>query len=193
MSKVLKQYKIMKKIILLVLVIICASNLDAQQLIQNNVETKVDFKIKNLGIYVKGNFSEVVFTGKFNKEDLSQSSFTVKIKVNSLSTGNKKRDAHLFKEHYFDAETYKEIKFTSTKIEKISENNYNLTGELTIKKTTKTIVIPIEINENDDFVIVKSEFDLNRKDYEVGGDLWILGNIVKAQITYSAKKQNFEK
>lgn len=161
---------------------------NAQKLIQNNAETKVDFKIKNLGLYVDGNFSEAVFNGNFNREDLIHSNFTVHINVNSLSTGNKKRDGHLFKEEYFDVEKYKAITFTSTKIENVSENKYNLTGTLTIKSTTKSIVIPLEIMEHGESLIIKSQFQLNRRDYGVGGNLWILSDIVNAQITYSAKK-----
>ncbi len=178
----------MKSIMVLVLFSIGFLYTNAQELIQNKTETKVDFKIKNLGLYVDGNFSEAVFNGNFNKEDLSHSNFNVLINVSSLSTGNKKRDGHLFKEAYFDVEKYKTIKFASTKIEKVSENKYTLTGKLTIKKTTKSIVIPLEIIENGESLIIKSEFDLNRRDYGVGGNSWILSDDVNAQITYSAKK-----
>jgi polyisoprenoid-binding protein YceI len=167
---------------------ISAFNLRSQELIQNKTETKVEFKIKNLGMYVSGNFSDYNFTGNFSSENIKESKLSVVIKVNSLSTKNKKRDAHLSKEEYFDVEHFKEIKFVSTKIEKTSANTYNLTGELTIKNITKTVVLPAEIIENKDSILIKSNFDINRRTYGVGGNVWILSNTVKAKVILSAKK-----
>ena len=159
----------------------------AQELVQNDA-TKITFKIKNIGIYVDGTFTETTVSSNFKSENLEDSYINAIINVNSITTKNVKRDKHLLKGDFFDAASYAILKLESTKIEKISENNYKLTANLTIKKTTKRIEIPLEINENDTSVHIKSNFSLNRRDYNVGGKSWVLSNTVKIQIVYAAKK-----
>jgi len=89
------------------------------------------------------------------------------------------------KAKYFDVEKFAEINFTSTKIEKLQENNFNLTGNLTIKNTTKLITIPFEIDTSKESLVIKSEFEINRRDYKVGGKSWVMSDQVKIKVLYT--------
>jgi polyisoprenoid-binding protein YceI len=178
----------MRLIPFLSLFLIVIFNSRGQQLVQNNAETSVDFKIKNIGMYVNGTFTEATVSSNFNTKNLEESYINATINVNSINTKNTKRDKHLLKDDFFDVEKYTTIKLVSTKIEKVSENNYKLKAKLTIKKTTKSIVIPLEVVEDDRSITIKSNFSLNRRDYGVGGSSWVLSNTVKIRIIYIAKK-----
>ena len=156
---------------------------------QNKIDqSSVNFKIKNIGTYAKGTFSESAISGNFSPTDLESSAIKVVIQVNSIDTGIVKRDKHLLEDDYFDAATYPTIEFSSTKIEKKSVTNYVLHGKLTIKKTTKTIQIPLITRDIGNSIEVKSNFDLSRKIYGVGGRSWILSDKVKAQVQFRVKK-----
>ena len=163
-------------------------SLNAQQPIQNKADIKVDFKIKNFGVYVTGSFSEVDMTSNFDLSNLDKSYINAIIKVVSINTGNVKRDEHLFKDDFFDVNNFKYIKLESSKIEKLSGTSYKLTAKLSIKNTTKLISIPLEIIENNDSLLIKSNFEINRKDYNVGGNMWVLSNNVKIEVVFNAKK-----
>lgn len=178
----------MKKLLFITLFILSVFSLNAQQWNQNRTETKVDFKIKNFGVYVSGSFSEVDIVSYFDPSNIEDSYINAVIKVRSINTGNVKRDEHLFKEDFFDVDNFKYIKLKSSKIEKISETSYILEAALTIKNTTKLISIPLELIEYDDSLLVKSNFVIRRKDYSVGGNIWVLGNNVKIMVVYKAKK-----
>ena len=178
----------MKKLLFITLLILSIFNLRAQQWSQNKTETKVDFKIKNFGVYVTGSFSEVDIVSNFDSSNIDNSYINAIIKISSINTGNVKRDEHLLKEDFFDVDNFKFIKLESSKIEKISETNFILEGELSIKNTTKIISIPLELIENDDSLLLKSNFIIRRKDYDVGGNIWVLGNNVKIMIMYKAKR-----
>jgi len=178
----------MKLLPLLILFLSHTVTINAQQWNQNTTETKADFKIKNIGMYANGSFAEVAIESNLNTENLKGSYINGIIKVNSINTRNKKRDKHLLANDFFDASKYPNIKLVSTKIEKTSTNHYKLTAKLTIKETTKRIVIPLEISENDASIVIKSNFNLNRRDYNVGGSSWVLSNTVKIQVVYTAKK-----
>lgn len=155
---------------------------------QERSTTTVDFKIKNLGSYVPGTFDTAKVQASFDKTRLQESFIMAQIPVITINTGNNKRDRHLLAKNYFDAENYQDIKFVSTKIEKESESNYILSGKLTIKNTTKQILIPLTIVETDLIVTIKANFHLNRRDYKVGGRSWILSNQVKIEIKHTIKK-----
>ena len=178
----------MKKFLFITLFILSIFNLHAQQWSQNKIETKVDFKIKNFGVYVTGSFSEVDIVSYFDPSNIQDSYINAVIKVSSINTGNVKRDEHLFKEDFFDVDNFKYIKLESSKIEKISETSYILEAELTIKNTSKLISIPLELTENDDSLLIKSNFIIKRKDYDVGGNIWVLGNNVKIIAVYKVKR-----
>jgi len=154
-------------------------------LIQNSTDTKVSFKVKNLGVSVGGEFTDVLFDSNFNIDDLNNSFIKATIKVISLDTGNKKRDKDLLKVKYFDVDNFSEINFSSTKIEKLQENSYSLTGNLTIKNTTELITVPFEIETSNGSLVIQSEFELNRRDYKVGGKSWAMSDQVKIKILYT--------
>ncbi len=179
---------IMKNLCYMILFYLSILSLNAQQLVQINGDTKVNFKIKNFGVNVTGSFSEVDIISYFDHSNLDNSYINTIIKVVSINTGNVKRDEHLFKDDFFDVDNYKYIKLESTKIEKISGTGYKLTAKLSIKNTTKLISIPLEIIENNDSLMLKSNFEINRKDYDVGGNTWVLSNNVKIEVAYKAKK-----
>ena len=169
---------------LFVLLFIFLTSSNAQEEVQNNIDTTIDFKIKNLGVHVKGIFTEAAVTSYFNVKSLEDSYINAIIKVNSINTKNKKRDTHLLKDDFFDAIEYPEIKLISTKIEKIAKNNYKLFANLTIKNKTISIEIPLDIQSNDKSIIIRSSFNLNRRDYNVGGSSWILSNTVKINVVH---------
>jgi len=175
----------MRTFFILTVCFIISISLNAQKEILTDPEIKIDFKIKNLGINVKGNFSEINITSYIDKDNLDNNYVNANIKVNSINTGNNKRDEHLLKEDFFDADKYEEIRFKSANIKKLQDNSYSLTGNLTIKNTTKIISIPLEINEAENSLIIKSKFEMNRRDFDIGGSSWVLSDIVKIEVVYN--------
>ena len=169
------------KTIISIFIFLVLFNVNHKTFEQTNTQTQVTFKIRNMGISVKGKFTDVFIESDFNKDDLNNSFINTTIKVNSISTNNKKRDEHLLKPDFFDAENFPEIIFKSTKIEKVNDEDYKITGNLTIKNTTKLVTVPVLIDD----VTLNFNFELNRRDYGVGGRSWILSNKVKIQIYFS--------
>ena len=156
---------------------------------QNNIEkSNVGFKIKNVGFYTTGTFSDSNFTGNFDLDDLKNSSVTVIIQVKSIDTGITKRDKHLLEADYFDVTNYPVIEFKSTKIVRKSETRYILYGKLTIKKKTKEVQLPLTVNAKGNLISISSDFRLSRKEYGVGGKSWVLSDKVKTHVQFTAKK-----
>jgi polyisoprenoid-binding protein YceI len=107
--------------------------------------SSVEFRVKHLGIStVRGEFRE--FEGQLEiGEDITSSKATGKIKAASIDTGEPKRDEHLRSADFFDVENYPDITFESTKIEVIDDEEFHVTGDLTMHGITKPITLHAEV------------------------------------------------
>ena len=108
--------------------------------------SKVGFAVKHMAIAtVRGEFTD--FDGVLELgEDLSTSKIRGTVKAASVDTNEPQRDAHLRSEDFFNADTYPEIAFESTRIEPIDDDSFRITGELTMNGITNEIVLTAEVN-----------------------------------------------
>lgn len=179
----------MKRLILFSLVILNSFWLNAQELEQGKEVSKVEFTIKNLGINVDGSFSKVSIDARVEDNDLANSFIKANIQVSSIETGIDKRDEHVLEEDYFDNKKYKTISLVSSKIDKISDNSYQLKASLTIKNIANQVIIPFTLKEQNGSITIASDFEINRKDYGIGGGSFVLGKTVKISVSHTYTKQ----
>ncbi len=119
---------------------------------------------------VTGKFTQFLITLDYVDSNLSKSSFRAEIKVGSINTGIERRDNHLKRPDFFDAEKFPEIIFQSNTIKK-TEDGYLVNGELTMHGITKSIEIPLEFKGSvDRYLAFEAKSSLLRSDYEVGTD-----------------------
>ncbi len=142
----------------------------------DNAHSEIQFKVKHLMITnVTGTFSSYKGSVTTEGDDFSTAQISFEIDVNSVNTGIEQRDAHLRSADFFEAEKYPVIKFESTGMEKVDAENYKLHGKLTIKETTKDVVLNVEYGGLvvDPYGNTKAGFTLNgkvnRKEY---GLMW---------------------
>ena len=93
---------------------------------------------------VRGAFNDFEGTGTFDAEDPSRSHLQVTIQAKSIDTRNADRDAHLRNNDFFDMDTYPELRFVSTAFDKVDDATFRVTGDLTIKDTTKPVTFDLE-------------------------------------------------
>ena len=151
-------------------------------------EAEITFKIKNAGVFVDGSFDSIQVVQDFDPENLNESSFQAKIPVSTIFTGIKSRDRHLLKAKYFNVEEYPEITFNSTDILKVDEG-YELTGDLTIKGITKSIKFDFKLEEGGLSTYYSGYLELDRRDYGVGKNHLILGDLVRITIQVPVESQ----
>ena len=106
--------------------------------------------------------------------------------INSISirTHNETRDNDLRSSNFLEAEKYPTITFKSTKIEPAGHDKYKLTGDLTIKGTTKPITLDVvRYGEFNDPAMghrigYAASGKLNRKDFGMRFDAMLDGKFV---------------
>jgi polyisoprenoid-binding protein YceI len=122
---------------------------------------------------VRGSFNEFEGSGYFDAEDPSKITMDITIQAKSIDTRNADRDNHLRSNDFFDMETFPTVTFKSTKVEKASDELYKVTGDLTIKGTTKPVTIDLEYGgaAKDPYGNERLGFDgkavVNRKDWGI--------------------------
>ena len=107
--------------------------------------SEVGFSVRHLMVSkVKGNFE--TFTGTIViDDDPLASSVTAEVELNSINTRDEARDGHLKSADFFDTETSPVLTFVSTSVTPAG-SDFKVTGDLTIKGTTKSVVLDLEFN-----------------------------------------------
>ena len=107
--------------------------------------SEVGFKVKHMMFTnVKGLFNDYSADIDFN-DDLKDANLQFEAKINSIFTNNADRDNHLKSADFFDAEQYPTLNFKSTNIQG-NGNEYEITGDLTIKGITKPVTLNAEFS-----------------------------------------------
>lgn len=122
---------------------------------------------------VRGQFEQ--FEGSFSIDggDFAGASAKVAIDVASLNTGNEQRDGHVRSGDFLNIEEYPQITFVSTSVTPTGPATLDLTGDLTIKGTTRSVTVPFEFQgaAQDPFGNHRVGFEgstvINRSDYGI--------------------------
>jgi polyisoprenoid-binding protein YceI len=95
---------------------------------------------------VKGAFDEFSGSLHLDGSDPSASTASIDVKMDSINTGSADRDGHLKSADFFKIEEFPTMTFRSTKAEALGDEDYRITGDLTILGTTKPVTIDLEFN-----------------------------------------------
>jgi polyisoprenoid-binding protein YceI len=89
---------------------------------------------------VRGHFGEV--EGAIHvAEEASQSWAEATFRTSSIDTADATRDGHLRSPDFLDVERYPEIRFRSTSVAVAEDGSLELTGDLTIRDVTRTVML----------------------------------------------------
>lgn len=162
----------------------------------------LEFKVKHMMMAnVRGQFHDFQANITADPEDLTTAEIDFTVNVNSIDTKDEQREGHLKSADFFDVENYPNLTFKATKIERKSNNEYAMMGDMTIRGVTKPVTFNVTSegigkdpwgNERAGFTAAGS---LNRKEFglnwnallETGGVL--VGEQVKINVEIEAVRQ----
>jgi polyisoprenoid-binding protein YceI len=106
--------------------------------------TRIGFSARHAMVTkVRGQFDEFEGTAHVDTENPAASTVNVTIQTASVTTGQAQRDGHLKSPDFFDVETYPQITFVSTDVER-DGTEWSITGDLTINAVTKPVTVLFE-------------------------------------------------
>lgn len=104
-----------------------------------------EFCVRHMMVtWIRGHFKNVKGKMKFDPDRPTKSSVEVTIDANQLWTGDKDRDEHLKNADFLDVENHPQITFKSTQVECTGGASYTVTGDLTIRGKTRSVVLEVD-------------------------------------------------
>ncbi|MBU4316418.1 MAG: YceI family protein [Proteobacteria bacterium] len=195
--------KNIQRILLLVISGLLFSSLafaEPQKWDMDKAHSSIYFDIKHIYATVRGGFTDFSGLVVFDPENKETGSVEFEVKVDSVNTGINKRDDHLRSEDFFDIGKYPLMSFKSTGVKRLSDDQYALEGDLTLKDVTKKVSIPfafLGLRENPlragSYVAgFEADFTLDRLEYHVGTgkfyDMGVLGKDVRIVVSLEVMK-----
>ncbi len=151
----------------------------------DSMHTQVEFSAKHLGMMtVRGHFNEVTATGELYPDQPDRTKFEATINTASNKTNNDQRDKDLRSSNFLEIDKYPMMTFKSTKIEHVGGDRYRVTGDLTIKGTTKPVTLEaVKYGEFNDPMMghrigYAAETKINRKDFGMSFDMMLDGKFI---------------
>lgn len=128
--------------------------------------SEIQFKVKHMMITtVTGSFKEFKSEVETDGDDFATAKVSFEASAASVFTNAEQRDAHLRSADFFDADNFPVMRFVSTGLKNIDEENWQLTGNLTIRDVTNPVKLDVEFGGvgKDPWGNTKAGFSLNGK------------------------------
>jgi polyisoprenoid-binding protein YceI len=137
--------------------------------------SSAQFSVRHLAIStLRGAFSKVTGTIILDENDVTKSAVDVTIDVSTVDTREPNRDNDLRSDKFFDVAHYPSMTFKSRKVEQVAPGKLKVTGDLTIRGTTKEVVLdvdgptaPVKDPWGNQRAAVNATTKINRQDFGV--------------------------
>jgi len=170
----------------------------------DKTHSEVLFQVRHLVTKVRGRFTDFGGTVHFDPARPERSSIDFTISAASVDTAAADRDAHLRSDDFFAVEKFPALTFISSRVTRVSEEKFNVTGTLTIRGLAKDVTLPVFYlgEAKDPWGNTKAGFEteltINRRDFglmwnaalETGG--FLVGDEVKITVSAQAIERRIE-
>ena len=103
------------------------------------------FKVRHLMVsHVRGELGPIGGTVWIDDQDVTRSRIEVSIDARKIATRDEKRDEHLRSADFLDVANHPTVTFKSTRVERAGGDDLRVTGDLTIRGTTRPVTLTVE-------------------------------------------------
>ena len=165
----------------------------------DTAHTQINFSAKHMMVTtVRGTFHDVAGTIELDENDPTRSRGEFRVGTASVDTNFGARDAHLRSADFFDADRFPAITFVSTTIQQVGDDRFDVTGDLTIRDTTRPVTFDVRLEGivpgmsgarhaglSATTKIARDDWGLNwNVALEQGG--WLVGKEIKLEVAIAA-------
>lgn len=132
------------------------------------IHSQIQFSVRHMVISkIRGEFEQWEAFAETENETMENAEITFQATASSVNTGNEARDNDLRSDNgLFQSDKYPYINFRSTSFKKITDENYVLIGDLTIRDVTRPIELTVEHGG-----IITDPYGMRRAGFSVTGKL----------------------
>lgn len=155
------------------------------------MHSAAQFSVRHLGVStVRGAFTKVTGTAKYDPADPSKTSLEATIEASSIDTRVDMRDNDLRSPNFLDVQKFATITFHSKQTKAAGPGKLQITGDLTIHGVTKDVVLDVDgptapiANPmgGGQRIGASASTKINRKDFGVNGAAAMVGDEITITI-----------
>jgi len=150
--------------------LVVAGFASAQQVVP--AQSSIAFTSKQMGVPVDGKFAKWTATVAFDPKKPEAGHVNFTIDTASATFGVKETDVEVPKPEWFSVAKFPTATFSSTTIKPLGAGKFDVNGKLTIKGTTKDVVVPMALAQAGGSTTATGQFTLKRTDYKIGEGEW---------------------
>ncbi len=149
---------------------------------------------KQMNVPVDGKFTKFTAQVSFDPAKPAAGSAQFSVDVSSYDLGDKEYNDQVAGKDWFDAKTYPQATFVSSAIAPAGGNKYNVTGKLTIKGKSQTVVVPVTVAQQGANQVFDGSLPIKRSAFDIGTGEWkdtsVVADdvVIKFHIVAAAKK-----
>ncbi len=166
----------------------------------DSTHSHVSFAIRVMSVSTtRGRFNALRGRLHIDEQNPANSWVDAQVEAASIDTRNKLRDAHLRSAAFFDVKKYSTITFTSTNVEHVGAQNYQVTGNLTLHGVTRPITFDVAYHGQSSLMDTRTDLTakatINRHDFGLGQGAAVrlaASSMVTIEIDLEAVQQSVE-
>ena len=135
-------------------------------------QSQITFAIKEMGVPVEGKFAKWTADIAFDPKKPETGKVALTIVTGSASFGAPETDAEVPKPEWFNIAKFPNATFASTAIKAKGGGKFDVAGKLTVKGTTKDVVVPIALTQAGPTTTATGAFAIKRNDFKIGEGEW---------------------
>ncbi len=153
----------------------------------NRTASQISFTYQQLGQSVYGTFGDFEGTLSFDTQKPEAGHAVLKIQLASIDAGSPDANDELQRASWFDTATYPVGVYESTAVTPLGGNRFKISGNLTIKGTTRPVDLDVVLKEQDGIGVFDGKFILKRSDFKIGEGEWAGNSVVSDGIDIKFK------
>ena len=145
-------------------------------------QSQIVFVTRQMGVPVEGAFKKFDAQVAFDPRKPEGGSVALQIDVASASLGIPQSDAELPRPAWFDSQRFPKAEFQSIAIKALGDGRFEIAGRLTIKGSTKDLLVPVEIAQAYGQSTATGSFTIQRLAYKIGDGEWTDTSMVADEV-----------
>jgi len=134
--------------------------------------SEIAFTTKQMGVPVEGKFGKFSAQIALDPKKPETGSVALTIDTASARFGSPELDAEVPKSTWLNVPKFPQASFQSSAIKAAGAGKFEVTGKLTIKGATQTVVVPVQVAQSGAASTASGTFVIKRLAFKVGDNEW---------------------
>lgn len=150
-------------------------------------KSEIRFISKQMNVPVEGRFTRFAGNVVFDPARPEASRAEISVDLTSIDLGSPEAETEVKRKGWFDTANTPQARFVSTTVKNVGPGKFEVAGTLTIKGTTKDIVVPFTTQAAGGATLAEGRFVVKRRDYNIGDGPWAGVGVVADEVEVRVK------